>query len=281
MPLVEIGNIHSRVEAILIPPLDKGRSLEAFQDVIARLRAPDGCPWDKKQTHTSLRTYLLEETYETLDVLDRGDLKGLQEELGDLMLQIALHARIAEENGDFNMGDVLDGINNKIVFRHPHVFKDWQVNGEEQVVQNWETLKTQEREANGEENGKGLLEGVPVSFPALAQAQAIQDRAARVGFDWKEIKPVLDKVREEIDEIEKATTETETAKEFGDLVFALVNLMRWKKIDAESALRQTNLKFRKRFSYIEQSARQAGRKLNEMTLEEMDELWEKAKEFDN
>lgn len=276
-----LGQINTHVDALLIPALEKERSLEAFQEVIARLRAPDGCPWDKKQTHSSLRTYLLEETYEALDVLDRGDLTGLQEELGDLILQIVLHACIAEENHEFQMGDVLAGIYKKIVFRHPHVFKDWLVDGEKQVVQNWETLKQQERDDNGEEIGKGLLEGVPVSFPALAQAQAIQDRAARVGFDWQEIKPVLDKVREEIDEIENAETEIDVAKEFGDLLFALVNLIRWKKIDAESVLRQTNLKFKKRFSFIEKSAKQAGKKLTEMTLEEMDVLWESSKELDD
>lgn len=279
--LAELGKTGFSVHALFIPPLGDERSLEAFQDVIAHLRAPEGCPWDKKQTHSSLRTYLLEETYEALDTLDRGDLTGLQEELGDLILQIALHARIAEENNEFSMGDVLAGINKKIVFRHPHVFKDWKVDGETQVVQNWETLKLQEREGNAEDNGKGLLEGVPAFFPALAQAQAIQDRAARVGFDWKEIGPVLEKIHEEIDEIKKAENDTETAKEFGDLLFALVNLMRWKKIDAESVLRQTNLKFRKRFAYIERSAKEGGRLLKDMTLEEMDALWEQAKQFDD
>lgn len=279
--LKDLGQISTQVDALLIPALEKERSLEAFQEIIARLRAPDGCPWDKKQTHSSLRTYLLEETYEALDALDRGDLTGLQEELGDLILQIVLHARIAEENHEFQMGDVLAGINKKIVFRHPHVFKDWQVDGENQVVKNWETLKQQERDGNGEENVKGLLEGVPASFPALAQAQAIQDRAARVGFDWQDIKPVMDKIREEMGEIENAETDIEVAKEFGDLLFALVNLIRWKKIDAESVLRQTNLKFKKRFSFIEKSAKQAGKKLSEMTLEEMDVLWESSKEFDD
>jgi len=279
--LKDLDQTKIQADALLIPALKKERSMEAFQEVIARLRAPDGCPWDKKQTHASLRTYLLEETYEALNALDRGDLDDLQEELGDLILQIVLHTRIAEENYEFQMGDVLEGIHRKIVFRHPHVFKDWQVDGEKQVVQNWETLKQQERDDNGEENGKGLLEGVPSSFPALAQAQAIQDRAARVGFDWQEIQPVLDKVREEIDEIENAKSDIDIAKEFGDLLFALVNLIRWKKIDAESVLRQTNLKFRKRFSFIEKSAKQAGKNLNEMTLEEMDVLWEQSKQFDD
>jgi len=239
------------------------------------------CPWDKKQTHTSLRPYLLEETYEALDALDRSDWNALKEELGDLLLQIALHAQIAYESKEFCMADVLSGINQKIVFRHPHVFKDWKVDGETQVVQNWEALKVQEREGNGNGKESGLLDGVPSSYPALAQAQAIQERAARVGFDWKEIAPVLEKVQEELEEIRTARNDKERADEFGYLLFALVNLIRWNKIDAESVLRQTNRKIRKRFAFLESSAREEGRQLNTMTLEEMDVLWEKAKQFDD
>ena len=266
---------------LYLPGKHADSSLEKFQEIIAQLRSPGGCPWDKKQTHSSLRPYLLEETYEALDALDRGDLGSLREELGDLILQIALHAQIAQENNEFRMGDVLAGINRKIVFRHPHVFKDWIVAGEHEVVQNWETLKGQERETNGESGEKGLLDGVPLSYPALAQAQAIQERAARVGFDWKEIAPVLEKVQEELEEIRTARNDRERADEFGDLLFALVNLIRWNKIDAESVLRQTNRKFRKRFAFLESTAKEEGRQLNKMTLEEMDVLWEKAKQFDD
>jgi len=189
-------------EAIYLPPASRDSSLESFQEIIAHLRAPeDGCPWDKKQTHDSLRTYLLEETYEALDALDTHDLSGLQEELGDILLQILLHAQIATEKGEFTMGDVLSHIHRKIVYRHPHVFKDWVVNGEQDVVQNWEALKEQERLKKGNDQRKGMLDGVPHSYPALAQAQAIQDRAARVGFDWPDIAPVLDKVIEELNEV--------------------------------------------------------------------------------
>lgn len=266
---------------LFLPGKSSEASLEKFQEIIAQLRSPEGCPWDKKQTHASLRTYLLEETYEALDALDRGDWDSLKEELGDLLLQIALHAQIGEENSEFRISDVVTNIYQKIVFRHPHVFKDWKVDGEDQVIQNWEALKLKEREGNDETNGKGVLDGVPASYPALAQAQSIQERAARVGFDWKEIAPVLDKVMEELTEIRNAESDVERVNEFGDLLFALVNFMRWNKIDAETALRQTNNKFRKRFAFLESSAREQGRLLNQMTLEEMDVLWEKAKQFDD
>ena len=265
----DIKNIGKDTSFLFLPGKHADSSLESFQEIIAQLRSPDGCPWDKKQTHTSLRPYLLEETYEALDALDRGDWNSLKEELGDLLLQIALHAQIAHERNEFRMADVLSGINRKIVFRHPHVFKDWKVDGETQVVQNWEALKVQEREENGNAKESGLLDGVPSSYPALAQAQAIQERAARVGFDWKEIVPVLEKVQEELEEIRTARNDRERADEFGDLLFALVNLIRWNKIDAESVLRQTNRKFRKRFAFLESSAKEEGRQLNKMTLEEM------------
>jgi len=275
--IADINNWFGSV-AVLLPGQGQETSLEGFMNVIARLRAPDGCPWDRKQTHHSLRTYLLEETYEALDALDKSDLQGLKEELGDLLLQIALHAQIAKESGEFSMRDILEGINTKIVFRHPHVFKDWVAKDEKQVIQNWETLKEQERESNG---GQGLLDGVPNSYPALAQAQALQERAARVGFDWKDLAPVLDKIDEELEEIRNAQNEEERAKETGDLLFALVNFIRWQKIDAESVLRQTNAKFRKRFAYIEKTAKSTGKQLQKMTLEEMDVLWEQAKNFDD
>ncbi|MCX6055999.1 MAG: nucleoside triphosphate pyrophosphohydrolase [Chloroflexi bacterium] len=279
--LEKLGESSANSSAYFIPPLAQDLTLESFQEVIARLRAPDGCPWDQKQTHLSLRTYLLEETYEALETLDKNDPLGLCEELGDLLLQIVLHAQIAEEKGEFTMAEVLSGINRKIVYRHPHVFKDWIVKGEQDVIQNWESLKNLERKAKESANKKGMLDGVPLSFPALAQAQAIQDRAARVGFDWPDIAPVLEKVFEELDEVRTAENEEERAKELGDLLFAMVNLIRWHKVDAESTLRMTSLKFRKRFAYIEEKARNSQKELSQMTLEEMDRFWEEAKEFDD
>lgn len=279
--LSQLGEVTNPITILFVPPLTHDSSLESFQEVIAHLRAPDdGCPWDKKQTHESLRTYLLEETYEALDALDRQDLVSLKEELGDILLQILLHSQIAAEANEFTMADVLSGINRKIVYRHPHVFKDWVVNGEKDVVQNWESLKGQERLNNGGESKKGMLDGVPISYPALAQAQAIQDRAARVGFDWPDIGPVLDKVMEELEEVKTAVNDEERANELGDLLFALVNVIRWYKVDSESALRQTNLKFRKRFAYIEEQSRLSGKEMQKMTLAEMDAFWEQAKKFD-
>jgi len=274
----QLEKADERICALFIPAVSSDSSLESFEEIISHLRAPeDGCPWDKKQTHESLRTYLLEETYETLDALDRNDLEALKEELGDILLQILLHSEIAQEKNEFKMADVLQRINQKIVYRHPHVFKNWVVNGEKDVMQNWESLKVQEREKNGEEQLKGMLDGVPLSFPALAQAQAIQQRAARVGFDWPDIAPVLDKVVEELEEVKTAADETERAKELGDLLFAIVNVIRWYKVDAESALRQTNIKFRNRFKAIEEFARKNGKEMQTMTLDEMDAIWEQAK----
>jgi len=277
----ELVLLSGTLTALYVPPLSADSSLESFMQVIARLRAPDGCPWDRKQTHASLRPYLLEETYEALETLDNDNLEGLKEELGDLLLQIALHAQIASESGEFTLSEVLQNINRKIVSRHPHVFASVKVKDEKDVFQNWEKLKEIERAENGNENLKGLLDGIPPILPSLSQAQSIQDRAARVGFDWTEIAPVLDKVMEEMQEVSEAADENERAHELGDLLFAVVNLVRWYHVDAESALRRTNMKFRKRFAYIEAKARDSCRELQKMTLAEMDSLWEEAKEYDD
>ncbi len=261
---------------LYVPSLGDGTSFEAFQEVIARLRAPDGCPWDKEQTHKSLRSHLLDEAYEALEAMDGEDPARMAEEFGDLLLQIVLNAQIASEEGDFSMVEVLKGIHDKIIRRHPHVFGDVQVEGVGGVLKNWEKLKEEERIGNGETE-KGLLGGVPLALPALIQAQEYQDRAARVGFDWPGIDGVLVKIAEEIREIRAATNEEELVDELGDLFFALVNLARWKNIDAESALRGTNLRFKKRFGYIEAGAKKQGRQVQEMTLDEMECLWQEAK----
>jgi tetrapyrrole methylase family protein / MazG family protein len=262
--------------SLYVPPLGEGTSFEAFQEIVAHLRAPNGCPWDREQTHQSLRTHLIEEAYEALDAIDSGDFGAIQEELGDLLLQIVLHSQIANEEGEFTVNAVIKGIYDKIIRRHPHVFGEVQLDGVTGVLQNWERLKEAERRDNGKEK-KGLLDGVPLALPALTQAQEYQDRAARVGFDWPVVDGVLDKVAEEIQEIKSATNATELAEEIGDLFFVLVNLARWKKIDAESALRETNLKFKRRFSYVEQGAKGQERSLSDMTLDEMDALWDEAK----
>ena len=260
---------------VYISPLPEGTAFETFHEIVAHLRAPNGCPWDREQTHTSLRTHLLEESYEALAAIDAGDAQSMREEFGDLLLQIVLNAQIASEAGDFNMIDVVKGIHDKIVRRHPHVFGETQVSGVDGVLQNWEKLKEQERRDKKEE--KGLLDGVPAALPALNQAQEYQERAARVGFDWPEIAGVLEKIVEEIREVEEATQPDHVAEELGDLFFALVNLARWKDVDAESALRLTNLKFKTRFAHIEAGAKGQGRNLSELSLDEMESLWQEAK----
>jgi tetrapyrrole methylase family protein/MazG family protein len=265
---------------LYIQPLPAETSFETFQQVVARLRAPDGCPWDREQTHITLRPHLLEEAYETLEAIDRQDAVDLKEELGDLLLQIVLNAQIAFEDGEFSMVDILAGINRKIIHRHPHVFKDTQLDGVNGVLKNWEKLKEAEREEKGVIEEKGLLDGAPKSLPALSLAQEYQDRAARVGFDWPDIEPVIAKVHEELEEVKNAKGDEELMGELGDLLFAVVNLVRWHKVDAESALRVMNRRFAKRFKHIETQARNENRKLSEMTLKEMDHFWEEAKRLE-
>jgi tetrapyrrole methylase family protein/MazG family protein len=260
---------------LFVPPLEAGASIEDFQEVVAHLRAPDGCPWDREQTHASLRRHLLEEAYEAIAAMDAGEPEAMQEELGDLLLQIVLNAQIASEHGDFTFNDVSMGVRNKIIRRHPHVFGDFKVDGLDSVLTNWERLKETER--GGKERGGGLLEGVPLALPALGQAQEYQERAARVGFDWPEIQGVLDKIAEEIQEVKRAKEADALGAELGDLLFALVNLSRWKGIDAESALRGANLRFRKRFGFIEERARRSKQRLSDLTLDEMESLWQQAK----
>jgi tetrapyrrole methylase family protein/MazG family protein len=280
LPLFEID--HSPhiglLTSLFIPPLAPGTSFEAFHEIIAHLRAPDGCPWDRQQTHQTLRPHLLEETYEALTALDSDDPEHMREEFGDLLLQIVLHAQIASEYGEFNLSQVIKGIYDKIIRRHPHVFGDWQVDGVGHVLQNWEKLKAAERESNGGTE-KGLLDGVALALPALTQAQEIQGRAARVGFDWPDIQGVVDKICEECAEFVNAEDDSSRMAEIGDLFFALVNLARRCDLDAESALRETNLRFRKRFAHIEQSARQQDRRLSDLTLDEMEALWQAAKKI--
>jgi tetrapyrrole methylase family protein/MazG family protein len=269
------GDGFSKNTCLYVPSLGEGTSFESFVEIVAHLRAPNGCPWDREQTHESLRKHLLEESYEAIAAIDSGDFTAMREEFGDLLLQAVLQSQIANEEGQFNIHQAIHGIYTKLVRRHPHVFGDLKLDGVEGVLANWEKLK--EKERGEKKEGKGLLDGVPVALPALSQAQEYQDRAARVGFDWPEIEGVLDKVKEEIEEIKHAETNFELASEIGDLFFALVNVARWKHIDAESALRGTNMKFKKRFAYVEQGAKKQRRNLSELSLEEMDTLWNEAK----
>ncbi len=261
---------------LYLPALGEGTSFEGLQEIAARLRAPEGCPWDQVQTQQSMRPHLMEEAYEVLAAIDTGDPRKIQEELGDLLLVVAMLMQMSSENGDFTSADVIRGISTKLIHRHPHVFGDLQVDGEQAVLQNWEKLKAQERAANGDAE-KGLLDGVSIALPALTQAQEYQSRAARVGFDWPAVDGVIEKVAEEVAEIQNSSDDVARAAELGDLLFALVNLSRWYEVDAESALRAANTRFLERFSHIERTARIQGRDLMEMSLKEMDALWDEAK----
>jgi tetrapyrrole methylase family protein/MazG family protein len=265
------------LSSLYLPPLPNGTAFEDFQEIIARLRAPDGCPWDCEQTHASLKPFLLEEAYEALEALDNEDMDALREELGDVLLQIVLHAQIGTEYGDFKMADVLRGISDKLIRRHPHVFADVNVSDVDGVIHNWEMIKAGERKGNGKPEKKGMLDGIPAALPALSQAQAIQSRAKRIGFDWPEIDGVIRKVYEELDELKAAQDAEARIAESGDLLFAAVNVIRWLGVDAESALRGCNKRFRRRFAYIEQAAEARGTDLDSMSFEEMDALWEEAK----
>ncbi len=245
---------------------------DTLVDIIARLRAPDGCPWDRKQTHTSLRENLLEECYEVLDALDEGDSEKLCDELGDLMMQIVLHAQIATEAGEFELGDVLTSINAKLIHRHPHIFGSAKVKDAEEVALNWETLKQEERGAD-----TSILASVPKQMPALGYSQTIQRRVAQVGFDWEDINGVIDKLAEEVGEFRQADTEKGRAWEFGDLLFTLVNIARRLGIDSEAALREANQRFSRRFSYMEEACRQRGVNIGDLSFDEQNTLWEEAK----
>jgi len=246
-------------------------SFSALVDIIARLRGPSGCPWDREQTHVSLKPSLLEECYEVLEAINVGDGRKLSEELGDLLMHIVLHAQIAHEEGQFSITDVVQGISAKLIHRHPHVFGDARVSGTRDVALSWESLKQEERGTTS------ILAGLPRGMPALARSQALQRRAARVGFDWKEIGDVIAKVGEEVRELQNSADPVERAKEFGDLLFALVNAARWLDLDSEEALRLANERFSQRFSRMEEECRRRGLVLSNLSLEEQEKLWEDAK----
>ena len=241
-------------------------------DIIARLRAPDGCPWDRKQTHTSLRENLLEECYEVLEALDEGDSGKLCAELGDLLMQIVLHTQIATEAGEFELEDVVNSINTKLIHRHPHVFGSLKVKDAEEVLVKWEALKKEERGTD-----TSMLASVPRQMPALGYSQEIQRRVAQVGFDWEDIDGIIDKLAEEVGELERADSQEQKAREFGDLFFTLVNIARRQGIDSEAALREANKRFYNRFSYMEEICRQRGLDLAKLSFDEQNALWDEAK----
>jgi MazG family protein len=253
------------------------RKLDAFKellDIMDELR--EKCPWDMKQTLESLRKLTIEETYELGDAILKNDLQEIKKELGDLMLHIVFYAKIGSERGEFDMADVLESINKKLVYRHPHVFGDVDVDGSpKKVEENWEALKLKEKGGN-----KRVLEGVPVAMPALVKANRIQEKVSGVGFDWEYKEQVWDKVKEEVDELSHEIKQIDKDKieaEFGDLFFAMVNAARLYDVDPEAALERTNLKFIKRFNYLESETLFKDRKLHDMSLDEMNVIWEEAK----
>ena len=246
-------------------------------DVIATLRSENGCPWDREQTHETLKSTLIEETYETLEAIDAGDPKKLEEELGDLLLNIMLQAQIAAEHEDFDVYGVIETLTEKLIRRHPHVFGDVNVSDSDEVVKNWEAIK---RSESGYEDRKSVLDGIPNALPTLLRAQKIQNRAARVGFDWDDLTDVVAKVEEELEEVKasiNAATPEATAMELGDLLFAIVNLCRFMEIQAEETLRQANRKFMWRFKWMEAELERRGTNFEAQDLESLDAIWEAAK----
>jgi tetrapyrrole methylase family protein/MazG family protein len=250
----------------------KSYSFTGLKKIIARLRGANGCPWDKKQTHTSLKPFLVEESYEVLEALDDGVPEKLRDELGDLLLQIMLHAQIAEEAGQFSIDGVIESISQKLIHRHPHVFGSVKAKDAVEVEQSWESLKQEER---GE--GESILASMPEQMPALAYSQSMQRRVAGVGFDWETVEEIIEKLAEEVEEIKQATSQQEKANEFGDLLFTLANISRRLGIDLEMALREANKRFYRRFTKMEIFCNQRGIILSSLSLEEQNELWEEAK----
>ena len=248
---------------------------QTLMDIVARLRAPGGCPWDREQTHESLKRNLLEESYEVIEAIDQGDPAVLSEELGDLLVQVAFHADIAKEAGDFQLEDVLREINAKLVRRHPHVFADGHAKDAREVERNWEQIKAEERKAKGEI--KSPVEGIPNNLPALTYAQLMQDRVGKAGFEWDDISGVLDKIVEEVAELKAAATPEEKMHELGDMLFTMVNLTRWSGEHAEDVLRKANQRFGKRYLGMEKLAAERSLDFNSLSLNQKEELWQEAK----
>jgi len=246
---------------------------------MARLRAPGGCPWDREQTFDSIKPYTLEETYEVMEAIDNRDWRALAEELGDFLLQAVFYAQMAAEERHFTIEDSLEAINEKLIRRHPHVFGDGNAKTSDEVKVRWDEIKQQEKKDRGEQP-QGMLDGVPRAMPALVEARQISSKAAAAGFDWENASQVLEKVHEEIAELEQARNARDRGEmegEIGDLLFTIVNLARFLKVDPEQSLRRTNAKFRKRFAHVEQSLAARGKTVSASTLEEMEALWQEAK----
>ena len=282
LPLYEIDRC-SRIDirtSLYLPPLGELSSFEALQNIIAHLRSPEGCPWDREQTHKSLRPYLIEEAYEVLEALDAGDSQALCQEMGDLLLQILLHTQIAIDEGEFAMADLLRHLNEKMIRRHPHVWGDVPATGDfGQLSQIWQAATAAERADEGKAP-KSILDGIPGGAPALFVAHRYSARAAKLGFDWLDVGGVEAKFKEELAEVFSAETGELRAKEIGDLIFVLVNWLRWLGVDdPESLLRETNAKFYRRFRHVESQAELAGKSVSEVGLDELEEWWGQAKQL--
>ncbi|HXA83961.1 MAG TPA: nucleoside triphosphate pyrophosphohydrolase [Candidatus Dormibacteraeota bacterium] len=283
--------------------MSTGAKFERVKSIMARLRAPGGCPWDREQTFDTIKRYTLEETYEVLEAIDNRDWKELTSELGDLLLQVLFYAEMAQEQGSFTIDDVLDALSDKLIYRHPHVFGDTRADDSAQVLKNWEALKSEEKRKSLPSSGETLqsrpallLEGVTSKMPALQEAHKISSKAAHVGFDWPEVQGLFEKLSEETRELQEHLNglpeagssssqkpqipqelRAQVEGEVGDLFFVLVNIARYLSVDPESALRKTNRKFRRRFGWLEEQLREQGRTLEQATLEEMESLWQQAK----
>ena len=254
-------------------------TFEHLRNIMARLRAPDGCPWDKEQTHQSIKEYLLEEAYEFIEAVESGDPKHMREELGDVLLQVVFHAQMGSEAGTFDLDQVIHELSDKLVRRHPHVFGEVAVSGSEEVVVNWDAIKNAEA---GKETRKSRLDGIPTTFPALVRAKKLQLRAAKDGFDWPSAEPVWEKLEEEIAEVREAIAEGDAdhlEDELGDLLFVAVNLARKLDVDPEIALQRANRKFEGRFRKMEAMVEAQGRKLSDLDLAAQDQLWDEAKKI--
>lgn len=284
MPLYELdrNSLANHLSTLYVPPLDEltaQRVPETLRYITMRLRRePDGCPWDREQTHRSLIRYVIEETYEVVEALEENDMEKLADELGDLLLQVYLHAEIARQEGDFAIGDVFEHVNAKLIRRHPHVFGEVKVSDSGQVLQNWDVIKKQERIAAGKDvQSESVLDGVPLAAPALIVAQEYQKRVARAGFEFENLQGVLAKVQEELQELQEAVTPEHQHEEMGDVLYMMAKVARWLNIDAEEALRSANRKFRRRFQAMEKIIREEGRTFASYNLEEWRKLWKKVK----
>ncbi|WP_223703319.1 bifunctional methyltransferase/pyrophosphohydrolase YabN [Sutcliffiella deserti] len=284
VPLYELDHVTeiNNLTSVYVPAVKEEqllyRQFSSFRQTISILRGPNGCPWDQKQTHESLKKYLIEEAYELIDAIDDNDIDGIIEELGDVFLQVMLHAQIGEDEGFFNIDDVIEGINEKMIRRHPHVFGDASVHDAEDVVKRWDEIKKMEK---GERAEQSILDAVAKGLPNLTKAFQFQKKAAKVGFDWENVEPMWEKVSEEMkelqEEIAQGGSQEDIATEFGDVLFALVNVARYYKLDPEEAVAYTNRKFYRRFTFIEKKVKELELEIETLSLEQLDEFWNEAK----